>query len=278
MTLNVFIGYFVKIVNGISLPFYLFTFIIIYKRKQSLFRYIGIQLLLTFVIQSVAYLLPSKDNEFFCKMQTGLDIIGDISKITVATSIVLFAQLNFFEQEKAERRKKYYILFSIIFSWVIPIVITLLFLFFGKAGHYSEFCWISIESKIFLYVTLINKYVYIVIFIILFIVIIRSFKQFCNKYEEIDFYNNFKSKMNKYAVLLSIYIFVLILYFMLELWQSNSLFSQILYPMSDINNGLMSPIYVIVFLYDKDAFLMLKNILFCNKVTPEDERVTIEIE
>ena len=105
MTLNVFIGYFVKIVNGISLLFYLFTFIIIYKRKQSLFRYIGIQLLLTSVIQSVAYLLPSKDNEFFCKMQTGLDIIGDIIKITVATSIVLFAQLNFLEQEKAERKK-----------------------------------------------------------------------------------------------------------------------------------------------------------------------------
>ena len=276
MSLSVFIGYFVKIVNGLSLPLYFITFIIICKRSQSLFRYIGIQLVITSLIQSVAYLLPSKHNDFFCKMQTALDIIGDISKITVATSIVLFAQLNFMEQDKAEIRKKYYIMFSIIFSWVIPVGITLMFLFFGKAEHYSEFCWISDDNLLFLYLTSINRYAYIVIFIILFIVIIRSFKEICNQYEEPDMYNSFKSKMNKYAIILGIYIFVLIVYFALDLWQSDSIVCDILYAMCDINNGLMSPIYVIVFLYDKESFIALKDILLCRKVSPDIERPTVD--
>ena len=278
MNLNVIIGYFVKIVNGLSIPFYFLTFVIIYKKNQSLFRYISLQLVITSLIQSVAFLLPSKDNDFFCKMQTALDIIGDISKITVATSVVLFAQLNFMEQEKAEKRKKIYILCSIIFSWVIPIVITLLFWFFGKAVSYSEFCWISDESWIFLYITSINRYAYIVIFIILFIVIIKSFKELCDQYEGVEIYESFKSKMNKYAIILGIYIFVLIVYFALDLWKSESIVSVILYAMCDINNGLMSLIYVIVFLYDKDTFIMLKDFLLCKKEETPNERPTVQVD
>lgn len=278
MNLNVIIGYFVKIVNGLSIPFYFLTFVIIYKKNQSLFRYISLELVLTSLIQSVAFLLPSKNSDFFCKMQTALDIIGDISKITVATSIVLFAQLNFMEQEKAEKRKKIYILCSIIFSWVIPIVITLLFWFFGKAVPYSEFCWISDESWIFLYITSINRYAYIVIFIILFIVIIKSFKELCDQYEGVEIYESFKSKMNKYAIILGIYIFVLIVYFALDLWKSESIVSVILYAMCDINNGLMSLIYVIVFLYDKDTFIMLKDFLLCKKEETPNERPTVQVD
>ena len=277
MKLNEFIGYFVKIVNGISLPFYFLTFIIIYKKNQSLFRYISLQLVITSLIQSVAFLLPSKDNDFFCKMQTALDIIGDISKITVATSVVLFAQLNFMEQEKAEKRKTIYIVGSIIFSWVIPITITILFLIFGKAVNYSEFCWISNDSYIFLYATSINRYAYIVIFIILFIMIIKSFKELCDQYEGVEIYESFKSKMNKYAIILGIYIFVLIVYFALDLWKSDSIVSVILYAMCDINNGLMSLIYVIVFLYDKDTFIMLKDFLLCKKEETLNERPTVKV-
>ena len=277
MKLNEFIGYFVKIVNGISLPFYFLSFIIIYKKNQSLFRYISLQLVITSLIQSVAFLLPSKDNDFFCKMQTALDIIGDISKITVATSVVLFAQLNFMEQEKAEKRKTIYIVGSIIFSWVIPITITILFLIFGKAVNYSEFCWISNDSYIFLYATSINRYAYIVIFIILFIMIIKSFKELCNQYEDIEIYTSFKSKMNKYAIILGIYIFVLIVYFALDLWNSDLFIYELLYALCDINNGLMSPIYVLVFLYDKATFILLKNILFCKQVDPSIERSSVEV-
>ena len=107
--------------------------------------------------------------------------------------------------------------------------------------------------------------------------IIKSFKELCDQYEGVEIYESFKSKMNKYAIILGIYIFVLIVYFALDLWKSESIVSDILYAMCDINNGLMSLIYVIVFLYDKDTFIMLKDFLLCKKEETLNERPTVQV-
>ena len=94
-----------------------------------------------------------------------MEMLGEFSKIAITTTIVLLSQLNFLEHSEAEKRKKFYVASSIIFTWVIPITVTIFCVIYGESKYYSDFCWVS-NIKLLNIICAI-KAMYILIFIVL---------------------------------------------------------------------------------------------------------------
>ena len=114
----------VRVISSCNLVIYIAAFILIgrEKNKKNLSSLINLQLAITCFIHSISYLLPPT-KPFFCPFQSMLNTFGELSKLTIATTILLLAQLNFIKTNELEQKKKMYFGISILISGVLPITI-----------------------------------------------------------------------------------------------------------------------------------------------------------
>lgn len=127
------VGLSVRIISGLSMFLYFLIFFIICKNKSNLSQVIKIQLNITCIMHSGSFLFPKMESpRIIYLLEAALNMFGEFSKIAISTTITLISRLNFLESPKAEKRKKYYIAASIIFTWVIPSTATILSMFYGR--------------------------------------------------------------------------------------------------------------------------------------------------
>lgn len=74
-----------------------------------------------------------------------LNTFGELSKLTIATTILLLAQLNFIKTNELEQKKKMYFGISILISGVLPITIGIISVLSGDVNDYSSFCGLKVQ-------------------------------------------------------------------------------------------------------------------------------------
>ena len=136
----------VRVISSCNLVIYIAAFILIgrEKNKKNLSSLINLQLAITCFIHSISYLLPPT-KPFFCPFQSMLNTFGELSKLTIATTILLLAQLNFIKTNELEQKKKMYFGISILISGVLPITIGIISVLSGDVNDYSSFCGLKVQ-------------------------------------------------------------------------------------------------------------------------------------
>lgn len=268
MDIEKIVGIFIRIVSGCSLLLYILLFFVICKEKNNLSQLVKMQLNITCFLHSVSFLFPKtkEDTSAICVIGASLEMFGEFSKIAISTTIVLLSQLNFLEHLIAEKRKKLYVALSIIFTWVIPITVTIFCVIYGESKYYSDFCWVN--NVILLNIICGIKAMYIIIFIVLSYQLIKSFSQFFKTQNDEELYNNFKNKFISYGVLNSLLIIINIAYLItdnLSHGKEKELQYVVIYAICDTLNGLFSPAFVIVFIIDDAIKQKITNLFSCNK-------------
>lgn len=140
----------IRIISGLSIIFNIFALLVFCKEKKktSLSNIMSLQLNIVCFITSFSYLIVPGKSEGLCVIQTVLNTFGEISRLTIVTTILFLAQLNFISSKNVENKKKQYLIASGIISWFFPILTGVLSTITGKPSNYSDFCWIRSDIVI----------------------------------------------------------------------------------------------------------------------------------
>ena len=153
----------IRIICSIIILICLVSFILLCREKdtKSLSNMIKFQLTITCFLHSLFYIFPPV-RPFFCEFQSMLNTFGELSKLAIATMIMLLAQLTFTNSHELEHKKKFYFFISVSISWVLPILIGVLAIITGDTNKYSDFCWI--QNKIFLFIFIAIRFLIVIAF------------------------------------------------------------------------------------------------------------------
>ena len=81
--------------------------------------------------------------------------------------------------------------------------------------------------------------------------------------------------MNRYTFLLSFTLVISLSYTIMDNINFNSpKIKDLLYGIVNICDGILNPLYVLIFLLDKRRYKELKKMIFCQKNVEDDERIS----
>ena len=97
----------IRIISGLSIIFNIFALLVFCKEKikTTLSNIMSFQLNIVCFITSFSYLIVPGNNYGLCITQTVLNTFGELSRLTVVTTILFLAQLNFISSKNAENKK-----------------------------------------------------------------------------------------------------------------------------------------------------------------------------
>lgn len=259
-------GIIVKVISFLLIPLYIFIFISLKNLQKNVFILINILFNMTCIIQTLSYLLPNgpKVNPIICSIQASTCLFGEISKITLATGFLLVAFLTFLDPTGIEANKTMYFLVIFISCQFLPLVYAVVTGIYGEAKPLAYFCFFS--SKPVFTITAIIRYVVIGLFFVITTVFIIYFKKTLSSRSDEDFSADFGCRMMRFYFLM---FFTLLLLLSCTILDSsadkNSTTTNIMYGIADICDGILTPLYAIVFLLDKKRIEEIKEIMCCQK-------------
>ena len=281
-------GIIVMVISFLAIPLYIFLYISLFKARKSLFTLINFMFLFTCSLQSVSYLFSigihngfiitlqniiCSENNWsiscsFCKLQGSINIFGEISKVVLATGFALIAFLTFFNPSKIERNKKWYFIGILIVCEVLPFIYAIITLMYKESKAIPFFCCYSSTlptTAIIRYIVIFLFYVITISFIIIFA---KTFKGQSNE----EFYKHFKKKMISYHIVM---LLTLLLFVTLSIVDSkfSLVDDNIIYAITDVWDGILTPLYAIVFLFDERKREEFKHFICCTKNTKNESNL-----
>lgn len=279
-------GIIVVVISFLAIPLYIFLYISLFKARKSVFTLINFMFLFTCSLQSVSYLFSigihngfiitflnekcSKDNWtisyiscYFCKLQGSINIFGEISKVVLATGFALIAFLTFFNPSKIERNKKWYFIGILIVCEVLPFIYATIILMYEEAEAISFFCCYSSilpTTAIIRYIVIFLFYVITISFIIIFA---KTFKGQSNE----EFYKHFKKKMISYHIVMLLTLLLFVTFSIVDSKIVSEDKKSKIYAITDVWDGILTPLYAIVFLFDERKREEFKQFICCTKNT-----------
>lgn len=265
---------------SLSMVLYLFVFITLWKRKGAFITsLISFQLAITCVLHSGSYFIPSRIDTP-CLIQASLKVFGEISKLTIATIVLFLSQLNFLNKENVGNKKVIYLIISVCLIWILPIIIGVVCVFFGKAGIYCTFCFINTPQIVFCFVPI--RYGLIIMFFFLAFKLVRDLNKSYTNTSIDESYTIFLARIKRYCILMGINTLFVFSYLILDIIRAinpkNHAQLTIPYGIIDILDSLTSPAFVLVLLFDKNKWKILKNTLLCRETEDDDEKLDEEGE
>lgn len=281
-------GIIVMAISFLAIPLYIFLYISLFKARKSVFTLINFMFLFTCSLQSVSYLFSigihngfiitfpneksSKENWtiscYFCKLQGSINIFGEISKVVLATGFALIAFLTFFNPSKIERNKKWYFIGILIVCEVLPFIYATITLMYGDAEAIPFFCFYPDHD--FLLATAIIRYIVVFLFYVITISFIIIFAKTFKGQSDEDFYKHFKKKMISYHIVMLLTLLLFVAYSIVD---SNFSYSNIIYAITDVWDGILTPLYAIVFLFDERKREEFKHFICCTKNTKSESNL-----
>lgn len=281
-------GIIVMAISFLAIPLYIFLYISLFKARKSVFTLINFMFLFTCSLQSVSYLFSigihngfiitfpneksSKENWtiscYFCKLQGSINIFGEISKVVLATGFALIAFLTFFNPSKIERNKKWYFIGILIVCEVLPFIYATITLINGDAEAIPFFCFYP--DHYFLLATAIIRYIVVFLFYVITISFIIIFAKTFKGQSNEEFYKHFKKKMISYHIVMLLTLLLFIAYSIVD---SNFSYSNIIYAITDVWDGILTPLYAIVFLFDERKREEFKHFICCTKNTKSESNL-----
>ena len=286
-------GIIVVVISFLAIPLYIFLYISLFKARKNLFTLINFMFLFTCSLQSVSYLFSigihngfiitflnekcSKDNWTisyincsFCKLQGSINIFGEISKVVLATGFALIAFLTFFNPSKIERNKKWYFIGILIVCEVLPFIYATITLMYKDAKAIPFFCFYPEHD--FLLATAIIRYIVVFLFYVITISFIIIFAKTFKGQSNEEFYKHFKKKMISYHIVM---LLTLLLFVTLSIVDSkfSLVDDNIIYAITDVWDGILTPLYTIVFLFDERKREEFKQFICCTKNTKTESNL-----
>ena len=262
----------VKVVSGILIPIYILLFINLFKFKKNLFILIGLLFNITCMLMSIAYLLIT-NNSTLCTIQSSIFVFGDLSKIALAIGFIILAYSTFIDPMGIEQHRILYFTLVLFFCQILPLIYGIVCgIFFDSAGA-PDFCFITSPSIVF--ISSILRYLFLFFFYLITFIFLVYFKRTFKEQTKEDFYILFIKKMKRYTFLLSFTLVISLSYTIMDNINFNSpKIKDLLYGIVNICDGILTPLYVFIFLLDKRRYEELKKMIFCQKNVEDDERIS----
>ena len=271
--LNRIQGIIIRSVAGVSLIPYICSFIFFFgsNKKFDINTIINCQLCLSNLIYTSSYLLPKfKEGTIGCKIQVMLNSFSELTNISVAIAIVLLARLNFVSSVDFEKKQKKYFVLSIVICWIIPIIIAIITIFYGKSVDYSEFCWYQAQAMIFVYFFIRGFY-----FMSYYVCAVKLWDRFAIYSKTLtnkNLFLNYMSKFTRYSWGVTLMFCV---YFLYSLSDTLSFFEHPviwLWFSSSILDIISHPVFLVIFIFDKNNWEEFKKIITCSQDPPHSAR------
>ena len=267
MTIAFIFSLIIRIISGLSLIFNILALIVFCQEenKTTLSNIMSLQLNIVSFMTPLSYLIVVNTNNGLCITQTVLSTFGELSRLTVVTTILFLAQLNFITPNNAENKKTKYLIISGIVSWIFPITIGVLSVIYVDNTPFSDFCWISSDVVINIFYGI--RFTCITIFFVLAIILVRNVKKYYSELAKGEQYDAFIRRIKIYTSVIIYNSLIYLLYIILDLLssgKSNEIF-YILYGITDILFCIISPLFIIAFLFNQFKWKDLKNLLICAK-------------
>ena len=284
-------GIIVMVISFLAIPLYIFLYISLFKARKSVFTLINFMFLFTCSLQSVSYLFSigihngfiitlqniicSKNNWTiscsFCKLQGSINIFGEISKVVLATGFALIAFLTFFNPSKIERNKKWYFIGILIVCEVLPFIYATITLMYKDAKAIPFFCFYPEHD--FLLATAIIRYIVVFLFYVITISFIIIFAKTFKGQSNEEFYKHFKKKMISYHIVMLLTLLLFVTFSIVDSKIVSEDKKSKIYAITDVWDGILTPLYTIVFLFDERKREEFKHFICCTKNTKTESNL-----
>ena len=266
---------FLRAVNIIIFPVYILIFINLYKFKKNVFILLNILFNITCMLNSLIFFLPKGETgNIACLGQAFLFVFGDLSKLALAVGFIVVAFYTFLNPSSIEEHKILYFIITLIICQIFPFIYGIFSVFIAKPEPFPLFCYVS-ETKI-ITITYVLRYLFILLFYLASIAFIVYFRRTFSEQNNEDFYINFKNKMIRYLILISLSFFVSLAYNILD--ALNGPHSELInyYGVVYVIDGFLILCYAIIFLLDSNRISEMRDILCCcannrETIVSEDE-------
>lgn len=177
-----------KALGGITLVlnvFLLIQFCLLKTPHKTFIYQIKIELIVACLLHPIGSLLPtieskkdetSKVIDVFCHLQTLLTSCGNITVVFIFTSILFVTYKILVAPKFIEDNPRKVLLRISLFSWGVPLIMTIIFEIFGKSQYTDYLCWYSDDTMRF--ITFIINFIVFISFIILIVVLKKKLKLF----------------------------------------------------------------------------------------------------
>ena len=259
----------------VSLVLYLLLIIIFFKGKQkfSMTNHIHFQLCLSNLAYNVSFLLPNNENGIGCKIQAMMNTFSEITSVSIVSSIVWLAQLNFSNKSESKSKETKTIIVTIIICWIIPILIGICSVFFGSMTTYSNFCWIQGNYVVISYIAIRGIY-----FFIFYFCSWRLVHYLKNEKSNLGIAYQIKDyigRVRSYVIVVSMTFVIYVLYSITDIFDmlKSDFFENFwFWLIIGILDTVIHPIYTIVFIFDIKSRKNFCSLLF--KKRTEDNNTT----
>ena len=251
-----------RAVNIIIFPIYILIFINLYKFKKNVFILLNILFNITCMLNSMIFFLPKGETgNLACLGQAFLFVFGDLSKLALATGFIVVAFYSFLNPSAIEEHKILYFIITLIVCQIFPVFYGIFSVFIAKPEPFPLFCYVS-EAKI-ITITYVLRYLFIFLFYIASITFIVYFRRTFSEQKDEEFYINYKNKMIRYIILVSLSFFVSLAYNVLDAVSGLQLDLTNYYGVVYVIDGVLIPCYAIIFLLDSNRISEMKDLLCC---------------
>ena len=279
-------GITVMVISFLAIPLYIFLYISLFKARKNLFTLINFMFLFTCSLQSVSYLFsigihngfiitfPNEKTSIsnsLCEFQGSINIFGEISKVVLATGFALIAFLTFFNPSKIERNKKWYFIGILIVCEVLPFIYATIILINGDAKPIPFFCFYPDHD--FLLATAIIRYIVVFLFYVITISFIIIFAKTFKGQSNEEFYKHFKKKMISYHIVMLLTLLLFVTFSIVDSKIVSEDKKSKIYAITDVWDGILTPLYTIVFLFDERKREEFKHFICCTKNTKTESNL-----
>ena len=242
------------------------------------------ELNIAFILHSFSFFIVYPENSiaFICNVQAIISVSSLIIIISIVASMSAIAYQNFTHPGKVEKYRNFVLCLHFLYSWILPVGMTLFFLFVENpyTNNYLYYCWINDNKRILTYIFYGYYLVSFLFFVVSMLMLRYVVNKFLNEFGKKEEYQIFIDRL-KYYYFAIIATVIVCCYNLFDAGRTSNEANakyDIFTIIAFITETLLIPIYLVSFAFNAKKIEYLKEFIFCAvKEEAEEKKQLTEI-